>query len=96
MNPFETLKDVQDAYRTYVYTFQKIRNSGNTPIFNLIVVSNVAKAFKNSQKKAYSTKRFWKSLLERTKRENSQTLPSYPINIKARLFSQYYETTQTL
>ena len=27
MNPFETLSYVQDSYRTYVYTFQKIRSS---------------------------------------------------------------------
>lgn len=26
MNPFETLAHVQDSYRTYVYTFQRIRN----------------------------------------------------------------------
>ena len=27
MNPFETLNHVQEIYKTYVYTFQKIRNS---------------------------------------------------------------------
>ena len=26
MNPFETLAYVQDSYRTYVYTFQKIKS----------------------------------------------------------------------
>ena len=26
MNPFETLRYVQEQYKTYVYTFQKIKN----------------------------------------------------------------------
>jgi ATP-dependent helicase YprA (DUF1998 family) len=39
MNPFETLSYVQDMYKTYVYTFQKIKN----PVIKDWILNRIAK-----------------------------------------------------